>query len=170
MTKKKYTTKEAVAADLGANYWGLKLLNYLWDYFPEDAMDIDFIREQAADAAAVEEKYLLEHGTDPVNQLEARRVANETLMGSHGYSLSKYEMLFPIIDDYYYENKMTNETKSVKEMTLELIPKFASIFNKYAEKYEFDESFRAEPDYDKFEAELRKKAEKILDKMYELPF
>ena len=168
MTKKKYTTKQEVAADLGANYWGLKLLNYLWDYFPEDAMDIDFIREKAADAAATEEKYLLEHGTDPVNQIEARRVANETLKGSYGYALSKYEMLFPIIDDYCYEHQ--TECNRVKELTLELIPKFASIFNKYAEKYEFNESFRAEPDYDKFEAELRKKAEKILDKRFELPF
>ncbi|GHV64493.1 hypothetical protein FACS1894199_02870 [Bacteroidia bacterium] len=170
MKKTKHKTREELAAEIGADYYGLKLLDYLWGYFPEEAEDIDFIRRQAADAAAEEEKYLLEHGTDPMEQLEARRKASASLLGGFGYSLSKYEMLFPIVDEYLYDHKIDETMTTAREETLELIPKCASIFNKYAEKYEFDESFRAEPDYDTFEAELTKRVTKLLEKAYELPF
>ncbi|GHT69552.1 hypothetical protein FACS189452_10300 [Bacteroidia bacterium] len=174
MTKKKYTTKEAVAAELGANYWALKLLDFFWDYFPEEALDIDFIRSKAADAAAAEEKNALEYGTDPVQQITNRERATEVLYGWYGYALSKHDIICNIIEDYYYDREISEikpphnskwSRKSTRDLAIELLPKLSSIFKKYEETYAMDESFTAEPDYDKMIAELTKKAKKLLDKI-----
>jgi hypothetical protein len=70
MEKKTYTTVAEVAEDLGLNYYALKLLNFLEQYYPEDALYIDYIRGKADDAAAARKKYVLEQALTPCIKLK----------------------------------------------------------------------------------------------------
>jgi hypothetical protein len=167
MEKKKFTTVAEVAKELGLNHNGLKLLDFLDQYYPEDALDIDYIRERAASAAAVKEKYLLENGTSSEHRQQADHLENEVLMGGLGYSLSKHELISNAVDKHYYKIGSNKTDGEVKLIAMALRPKLESLFAKYPTG---DEEFTASGEYDDLVEKLQKKVVKLCEKRDELPF
>ena len=163
MAKQKFTSVAEVGRAIGANAYGLKLLKYLDEYFPQDALDYDFIMAQAKLAAQVAEEYVREHGTDSRNQVRAEELAYERLLGVYAGAFSKYAALFYPICRVIREDEIETYGIDEKEVILRLMPKFEPIFEKYGvnDPNQNQDEFSASCEDDLTE-DIIKKAKKIL--------
>jgi len=158
MKKKKYTTVQEVAQAIGANAYGLRLLEYLDQYHPDLALDYDYIMERANRAAQAGENYVREHGTNELRQMEASEAANEVLMAGLGFS--KFDEVFRICAQIIYDAGILMPDDDTRQLVArQLLPKFESIFLKYPIS---NPDFTAEVEYDEMREKLTKKAEKLL--------
>jgi hypothetical protein len=164
-TDKKFTTVAEVAKEIGLNHLALKLLDYLDQYHPDLALDYDFIMERANYAATVRDNMIKNSHGHPALLQEAESECNRVLMAD--LEFSEHDIIFNIIDEYYYEHQDTRSPAEVKRIAIELRPQLKVIFAKYPTD---DPEFTAEVEYDEMIAELSKEIEKLLQKKDELPF
>ncbi|MDR1226814.1 MAG: DUF1896 domain-containing protein [Prevotellaceae bacterium] len=161
MSTQKYTTVAEIAQAIGANYYGLTLLSHLEQYYPELALDFEFIKKKAACAAEVAAEYVGEHGTDGFSQIEAKNRALDELLG--GFGFSKFEVAFRICTDILYaalgSHELTASHERQRQLVMCLQPKLEPIFEKYPLD---DPEFPASCAYDDFEDELKKAALRLL--------
>ena len=165
MAKKKYTTVAEVAQAIGQHYHALSLLKYLEQYHPDLALDYEFIMERADIAAQHAADYVKEHGTDALTQREANNSSYSIL--TSGLEFSEHEIIFDVVDNYYYDKGSTRKYEEVRSIAIELRPRLKNIFAKYPTG---DPEFTASCEYDRMVEQLTKKAEKLLQKRDELPF
>jgi hypothetical protein len=164
MTTQKYTTVAEVARAIGANSYGLKLLKFLDEHFPQDALDYDLIIAQAMLAAKAAEGYVREHGTDPLNQIRAEELAYETLLGSYAGAFSKYGALFHPICRVVREDDIEMYDFDERAITLRLMPEFEPVFEKYGinDPNKNMDEFAASTEYDQLTEDIEKKARELL--------
>lgn len=157
MKAKKYTTVAEVAQAIGLNAYGQRLLQYLDQYFPDLAIDYEYIMSKAQSAAEAAEEYVRVHGTDPIHQMGASEVANEVLMA--GLHFSKFDEIFSVVAEIIYEEEADISDYEARKLSLQWLPKFESIFAKYPTD---NKDFTAEVAYDEMKEKLTVKARKLL--------
>lgn len=161
MSTKKYTTVAEVAQAIGANYYGLTLLKHLDQYYPNLALDYEFIKKKADKAAEVAADYVSEHGTDKLHQMEAKSRALDVLLG--GFGFSKFEVAFNACAEILFaalgNTELTESHEAQKQLVMELMPKFEPIFKEYPLD---DAEFSASIEYDQMKEKLTKKAEELM--------
>jgi hypothetical protein len=165
MKKQNFTTIAEVAKEIGLNHLALTLLDYLDQYHPDKALDIEFIKGRADYAATVRDNMIRNSEGDSALLQEAESECNRILMAD--LEFSEHSIIFHIIYDYYYVRRDTRRPAEVKRIAIELRPQLKSIFAKYPTN---DPDFTAEVEYDEMIEKLTKKIEKILQKRDELPF
>jgi hypothetical protein len=164
-TDKKFTTVAEVAKEIGLNHLALKLLDYLDQYHPDLALDYDFIIERADYAATVRDNMIKNSNGNSALLQEAESECNRVLMAD--LEFSEHDIIFNIIDEYYYEYQDTRSPAEIKRIAIELRPQLKNIIAKYpTDKPEFT----AEVEYEEMIAEQTKEIEKLLQKRDELPF
>jgi tetratricopeptide (TPR) repeat protein len=165
MEAKKITTVAEMAQKIGVNHLALKLLDYLDQYHPNLALDYDFIMGRANYAASVRDDIIKSSNGNPALQQEAESECNRVLMAD--LEFSEHDIIFNIIDNYYYERGDTKTAAEVKRIAIELRPQLKTIFAKYPTD---NSEFTAEVEYDEMIEELTREVEKLLHKRDELPF
>ncbi|MDR1181184.1 MAG: DUF1896 domain-containing protein [Bacteroidales bacterium] len=165
METKKNTTVAEVARKIGLNHLALKLLDYLDQYHPDLALNYDFIMERANYAATVREDMIKNSNGNSALLQEAESECTRVLMAD--LEFSEHDIIFGIIDEYYYEQGHAKKPAEVKELAIELRPQLKNIFAKYPTD---DPDFPAEFKYDEMIDELTKEIGKLLQKKDELPF
>jgi hypothetical protein len=163
--KKEFTTVAEVAQEIGLNHLALKLLDYLDQYHPDLALDYDFIMQRADYAAEVRDNMIKNSDGHPALLQEAESECNRVLMAD--LEFSEHNIIFDIVDNYYYEQNQTKKPADVKEIAIELRPQLKAIFAEYPTD---NPDFTAEVEYDEMIEKLTKKIEKLLQKRDELPF
>lgn len=134
MSKENYTGREL-------DYYELSLLQYLQEYHPEKAHDLNFIKLRADSAAEVYEQSRLE-GYDISGAQELAMA--ELIRDLH---FSKYYMVLNII-----ESEFRNEIPEDKKMALvkEMSSRLDSIFSRYKLWDEFEQT----PEYNSLYNEI----------------
>lgn len=123
------------------SYYGLSLLSYLRDNFPDRADDTNFIEERADSAAEVYSRAV----KDGHNHVEAEELASEELY--HGLHFSPFSILKNILWREFPEEIPEEE---VHEIALQALPECADIIAQYA----LSDDFEGTPEYDQFYTEL----------------
>jgi protein involved in sex pheromone biosynthesis len=164
-TDKKFTTVAEVATEIGLNHLALRLLDYLDQYHPDLALDIEFIKGRADYAAAVRDSLIKNSNGHPALLQEAESECNRVLMAD--LEFSEHDIISNIIDEYYYAQGDTKTYKEVRGIAIELRPQLKDVFAKYPTD---NPDFTAEVEYDEMIEELTKEIGKLLQKRDELPF
>ena len=164
-TDKKFTTVAEVTKEIGLNHLALKLLDYLDQYHPDLALEYDFIMGRANYAATVRDNIIKNSNGNSALLQEAESECNRVLMVD--LEFSEHDIIFNIIDNYYYERNDTRTAGEIKRIAIELRPQLKNIFAKYPTD---NPEFTAEVEYDEMIEELSKEIEKLLQKRDELPF
>ncbi|MDR2949953.1 MAG: DUF1896 domain-containing protein [Prevotella sp.] len=123
------------------SYFRLNLLSYLRDAHPDKANDFSFIAGHG-DTATEAYSQAIKSGLD---HIQAGEIANETLFA--GLHFSPYNTIVEIL-----WNEFSNEVpeEKAKELALQLLPECQSVLA----KYDLNDDFVSEPEYDQLYTEL----------------
>jgi glutamine synthetase adenylyltransferase len=121
--------------------------------------------ERADYAATVRDNVIKSSDGNLALQQEAESECTRVLMAD--LEFSEHDIIFNIIDTYYYERDDTRTPAEVKRIAIELRPQLKDVFAKYPTD---NSEFTAEVEYDEMIEELTKETEKLLQKRDELPF
>lgn len=123
------------------SYYGLSLLSFLREDFPDRAEDVVFIRERADHAAEVYSQAI----ENSLSHIEAEKLASDELF--RGLAFSPYNTLVNILWNEFSEEIPEENTQSV---ALQILPLCSEVLQKYS----ISDDFIDTPEYDLLYTEL----------------